>query len=244
MRLNWKVTVFSIVCLGLFIRLGFWQLDRAGAKEALLEAQAMRQQMAPATISEIEAGGGDPNLRPVRTHGEYDEAAIFLLDNRVLEGVVGYEVLVPFQEAGSDQWLLVNRGFVPKGRTREDMPAIPPITDATATLDGEVYVAEYRSVASDVVSAPLGSATVVQVADPAVISRLSERALYPHLVRLRLTDPNALPRHWPITVMQPETHRGYAVQWFAMALAVVIAWSAFTFWRGPQNESGNQEAHD
>jgi cytochrome oxidase assembly protein ShyY1 len=29
--------------------------------------------------------------------------------------------------------------------------------------------------------------------------------------------------------MSPEKHKGYAIQWFSMALAVLIAWLFFSF---------------
>lgn len=229
MRLNWKVTVFSVVCLGVFLRLGFWQLAREEEKISLLAARDHIRAEAPLELSALPAADAATPLQPVTGKGRYDEEAIFLLDNRVLNGTVGFEVLVPFEVAEVDRWVLVNRGFVPMARTRSDAPAIPPIT-ATGRLFGELYVRPAGQPTPDEVSASLTEdLTIVQVADPALIGRLVGVEMYPHVVRLARADANALPRHWPVTVMQPEKHRGYAVQWFAMAVAVFIAWSAFTF---------------
>lgn len=228
-RLNWKVTLFSAVFLVVFLRLGYWQLTREDEKTKILAEQASRQVQTPITVSEAaERAPEKAHLLPLATRGEYDESSIFLLDNRVLNGTVGFEVLVPFQETASGLWILVNRGFVPMGRTRQDIPAVPALPDEETGLRGQIYRADYRNVAETSVAARLGEMTVVQVADPTVISALAGIDLYPNLVRLAVSDEQALPRHWPITVMQPETHRGYAVQWFLMALAVVIAWTAFT----------------
>lgn len=231
LRGQWKVTLFSVVCLLVFVRLGFWQLDREQDKIELLAAQERQRHQPPVAIASLPRQGEEANMTPVRDRGRYDAAHTFLLDNRVLDGTVGFEVLVPFRPSGSERMVLVNRGFVPMGRTRQSMPAIPPVATGETTLRGRVYVGEYRDVDPGDVAAALDSATIVQVADPEVIETLTTGDFYPHLIRLAPDDINALPRHWPVTVMRPETHRGYAVQWFAMAAAVAIAWGFFTFGR-------------
>lgn len=229
LRLNWKVTTFSLVFLVVFVRLGFWQLSREEEKIALLEAQAARANQQPMTLAAAAAADtGNLHLAPVSARGQYDSSSIFLLDNRVLNGEVGFEVLIPFEEAGSGQRVLVNRGFVPMGRTRQAIPDIPPVPAAETTLQGRIYIGDYRDIPRGEVAAPLGSMTVVQQANPRVLAELRGSEWFSHLVRLSIEDPHALPRHWPVTVMQPETHRGYAVQWFLMAIAVLIAWAAFT----------------
>ena len=61
-----------------------------------------------------------------------------------------------------------------------------------------------------------------------MIAALGER-VYPLVIRLELEQLGSLPRYWPSTVMSPEKHKGYAIQWFSMALAVLIAWLFFSF---------------
>jgi surfeit locus 1 family protein len=58
-------------------------------------------------------------------------------------------------------------------------------------------------------------------------------------LRLDETTPSALPRYWPVTSMSPEKHRGYAVQWFLMAIAVIIAFGYFTFRSDPDDQAHN-----
>ena len=46
-RFNWKVTVFSTLCLSSFLYLGFWQLEREDEKRELLSQKANRLTLAP-----------------------------------------------------------------------------------------------------------------------------------------------------------------------------------------------------
>ncbi len=233
MRTNWKVTIFSLVCLALFIRLGLWQLDREQEKIEMLAASAARENATPVSAAQLDLTRPlDLQGVPLRTTGSYLEEQIFLLDNRVLNGKVGFEVLVPFTEQDSGTSFLVNRGFIPMGRTRTAIADIPLLMP-TGEVTGNVYIAD--EVADVVKQNPAGYATrgaghtIVQMADPGLIQSVSGITLAPYVIRLQAGDQNALPRYWPVTVMQPEKHRGYAIQWFMMACAVVIAWIAFSF---------------
>jgi len=77
----------------------------------------------------------------------------------------------------------------------------------------------------------------VPTQDPGILSGLLARQVQPFVVRLDAADPNGLPRNWVTTVMLPAKHQGYAVQWFAMALALVGMFVYFTFSRQKQGAS-------
>ena len=150
----------------------------------------------------------------------------FLLDNRVLEGNVGFEVLVPFR-TNDGQLLLINRGFVPMGRTRAELPEIPVLSDSGSAV-GKLYIAQVNSMApeeSTTVTWPM----IVQSANPVVLQNMLGEDLYPHVLRLALQDDNALPRYWPSALILPAKHTGYALQWFSMAIAIALAFLFFSF---------------
>ena len=50
----------------------------------------------------------------------------------------------------------------------------------------------------------------------------SQREAFPYLVRLDENTPGVLTRPWPIPKLKASKSQSYAVQWFAMALAVVL----------------------
>jgi surfeit locus 1 family protein len=233
-RINWKVTLFSLFFLGVFLRLGFWQIERADEKEFLIERQQAATNEPPASLVSVVDSRGAADGERVSGFGRYDVQDIYLLDNRVLEGKVGFEVLHPFLDEASQTWFLVNRGFVPMGRTRDDAPDIPALVSNPQTVIGRIYLGGKNASAGleRVAEKPFG--TIVQAPDTALVAMQRGEEFHPHfpfLVRLEEHDQNALPRHWPVTVMSPAKHRGYAAQWFTMALAVMIAWAAFTFRR-------------
>ena len=116
------------------------------------------------------------------------------------------------------------------GRTRDDPVGIPPVESNRLEIFGTIY----RPESTPVVLAPEiidfeSFPVIVQQVDAKILSNRLKKNIYPHIVRLNKGEEGALPRFWPDTVMPPEKHRGYAVQWFTMALAVVIAWLFFSF---------------
>ncbi len=229
-RLNWKVTLFSLFFFVLFVCLGSWQLQRETEKVELIQAREQRTGSPAVGLTALNALTSDVDGVRIHARGDFDRQQVFLLDNRVLEGKVGFEVLAVFRGENSDMAVLVNRGFVPMNRTRNVVPAIPwPASGGTLSIEGVVYAGDYQQLSSALFSRELPGAMIVQTADPLEIGRLAGVTLYPHLVRLAETSVGALPRHWPVTTMQPEKHRAYAVQWFAMAVAVLGALIAFTW---------------
>ena len=221
----------------LFINLGFWQIRRAAWKVQLLKEQAERKAQPPRPLAKVPQAPAAANHIPVKLTGRYQTSHIFLLDNRVLNSKVGFEVLVPFEDKSVGRDVLVDRGFVPMGPTRQTMPRIPPMTPHADTALGQVYVGDKEAAtpAHETTSLRPG-VDIVEVASPALISRILGKPFYPHVVRLAKSDPNALPRYWPVTMMMPSRHRAYAVQWFLMAIAVLGAWGAFSFKREQPTE--------
>lgn len=69
---------------------------------------------------------------------------------------------------------------------------------------------------------PHGALEVIQDADPAKIGARLAIDLYPYVLRLEQGSPGALDTDWMIINVEPGMHTGYAVQWFTMAIALVI----------------------
>ena len=235
-----RISVFAAVCFGSFLWLGFWQLDREKEKISMIAGEALQALETPQTLAgEIDQLALVDGQR-VKISGEYDPKVVLLLDNRVLEGKVGFEVHQLFNE-NSGNAALVNRGFVPMGRTRTDSPAIPPVSTGEITITGRVHYPVAPMLAPDTRDESfedLAFPVIVQHPDLTRLKRhLGDRlqgSLAAFVVRADADAPGALPRYWPTTVMLPERHRAYAVQWFAMAVAVLLAWAAVSFPRQPQ----------
>jgi cytochrome oxidase assembly protein ShyY1 len=225
---NWKLALFSGFFFVLFVNLGLWQLERATVKEDLIAEAAARRNLPPVLFEKLPKDASSLSGTVVRLNGDYVPDRIFLLDNRVLKGRVGFEVLVPYRVAGGEL-ALVNRGFVPMGRTREETPVIPSLI-TSEIADGILHIAVENSfIPKEEAVEAAAWPRIVQTVDPLVLQEFMGEDLYPHLFRLTESDPNALPRFWPTSVMLPVKHRGYALQWFTMALVIAVAFSFSTF---------------
>ncbi len=233
-RFNWKVTVFSVLCFTGFVYLGNWQLEREVEKRELLAQNAQRLSLPPEQAAKLKVEGNLEGL-PVRLVGQYREPVLFL-DNKVFKGNVGFEAHQLFHDE-TGMHFLVNRGFVPMGRTRDDKVELAEVHNKPANILGRIYQPGSQIVLlhnkNQVI--PEFPAIVQQIDVEKVINTVGEE-VYPFVIRLEVDQFGALPRYWPSTVMSPEKHRGYAIQWLAMALAVLIAWLFFSFSKDSHHE--------
>ena len=130
-------TLVVLALLPLLVFLGFWQLSRGEQKRALLDSYAERQAAAPLTAGQL-LNVEQPAFRRVQLRGHLDGKHSLLLDNRMRDGQVGVELLQPFQDQASGQWLLLNRGWLPWPSRHT-----PPVfSTAQQTLDVQAWVYE------------------------------------------------------------------------------------------------------
>ncbi len=231
-RYNWKVTLFCLICLVGFVSLGNWQLSRAADKEKLLAQIAIRHAAPPLNALELPITDNLNGIR-VSLSGRYDAEKILLLDNRVRHGKVGYEVVHLFRDGLAGTEFLVNRGFIAMTGSRAQLPDIPQVTKEQVRLTGSIhhparqdYLLQADTLTFDTFPVLVQSLNLSEVALSAMAS---DNPVYPHVIRLDEAQPGALPRYWQDTVMLPQRHLGYAVQWFAMAAAVCLLWLLFSF---------------
>lgn len=205
---NWPLTLLSGMLLPLLLGLGLWQLQRAEEKaqlNAAIDARLSAQPQQPAELEGMQA------YTPVRLPGYYREEVRYL-DNRTRNGRVGYEILQVFV-SGKQRWL-VNRGWVPGGADREQLPEVPWPREAKV-ITGFLYPLD------DTGEAPAGPR--VQRANRALGEEL-ELAQPDWSVRLSADSDTALLTGWQLVNSPPQRHTAYAVQWFAMAAALLLLW--------------------
>ena len=227
-RFNWRVTAFAAVFLVLFTNLGFWQLNREVEKRQYIAERQARLGEAPLSAVDLMSATSSLVGARVVLSGGYESGLTLLKDNVVLNGQVGIEVHQLFNEESGYNFL-VNRGFVPMGRTRTDPVEIPSVENSDLHIVGSVYVSHGDTITLGESAALSGFPVIVQKVEIGPLEQVAQKEIYPHVIRLAAGEAGALPRYWPDTVMPPEKHRGYAIQWFMMALAVGIAWLFFSF---------------
>jgi len=217
--------VAALLMLALLLSAGFWQLRRAEEKRTIAAEQANRGDKGSFVLEPgLAASASLGRLRHRRAiaAGHYRSDIQYLLDNRTHNQVAGYHVLTPFRLQGSDVHLLVNRGWLPVGPDRRRLPAV--------TVSENALVQEGLIVAPPASGLELGASgydgegwpRVVQRVDLARIQELLGDPLLPFVLRLSPASNHGYGRHWQVrTGLTPERHVGYAVQWFALAVALV-----------------------
>ncbi|HHX81904.1 MAG TPA: SURF1 family protein [Pseudomonadaceae bacterium] len=228
-RFDWKLTLMVLLMLPLLLRLGFWQLAREDEKRALQEMYEARLAQVPESLEEA-AERSDMQYLPVLIQGSYDNERYFLLDNRIHRGRVGYEVISPFTTV-SGGVVFVNRGWIAATGDRQQLPE-PAAVNGVVTIDGLVHVPLGDALILGESEPGEGWPKVVQEVEVPMLARLWEVAeggmLFPYSVRLGPQTAGVLERNWTLISTSPEKHRGYAVQWFAMALALVLLYGYYS----------------
>lgn len=220
---NWKLAIVSLILILLFISLGFWQLSRAQQKIALLKDFQERAASAPATAKDLSVPR-DWRFRQLTLTGRFDEAHTLLLDNKIFNGKVGYEVYTPFLAKGMTAPILVDRGFIPLGVSRESLPAIPKVsTKKSVNIHGILNTPPlYYSFGGLSENGKTQWPLRVEYINLPEITKLLKAQFFPYVLSLNESSPGALQVKWQIVSMDPNKHKGYAVQWFALALTLLI----------------------
>lgn len=216
-RPGWLPTLVVIMLLPLMIWLGFWQLERAEEKRGLIAVSDTRRLMPPLPLQALEQQSALAYSR-VSVHGTFDAAHSVLLDSRTRGGVAGVELLQPLYDQASGLWVLVNRGWIAWPDRR-----IPPqftTPERPLSLTGWVYLPPGEGFLLRQTESSAWPKLVNAVDVPALWKQLG-RGGAPFQVRL---DPGSATYQadWPVVAMDPQKHVGYAVQWFAMALALLV----------------------
>lgn len=205
--------VAALLLVALFTSLGFWQLDRAGQKRALETAfqaegpaRAVQPGMAPAPFERLSA------------RGRYLADRQFLIDNIVQDGRLGYYVITPMELDAGQPLLLVNRGWVPK----EDRPSIEAATGPQAVTGRAGRLPRVGLRPGEAFAGNGGWPRHANFPTTEELAGALGRDVLPFVL---LADPepaSGMLRHWEPAVMGPARHLGYAVQWFALTITVVI----------------------
>lgn len=239
-RFDWKLTLLVMLLLPLCLRLGYWQLAREQEKLALQQSWKERQQEVPVELNSL-GSEGDLQYRQVWMEGHYDNEHVFLLDNQVHDGQVGFDVLQPFHTM-QDQIVFVNRGWLAQGASRQDLPT-PLLLQDSVRLQGSVYVPVGDQLVLGQIAPGPEWPKLIQTLDVAELARLSgidaSAAVFAYSVRLAEATPGVLQRNWSVISTTPERHRGYAVQWFAMATALVLLYLYYSTRKPARTEPGN-----
>lgn len=196
-------------------------MHRAQEKKDLLQAWQQQAQQVP---SQWQPGSKNPQqYQAIQVSGYYLPQTL-LWDNQYYQHQSGYHVINALQLA-NDKVVLVDRGWVAAG-DRSQLPGIDIPTGLIQLSGTSDYPQTNHWLLGAAIDRKSGDMVVIESLDMQVIRQILHKSVYPFIIRLKQNADHGYVRHWVITTMSPARHYGYALQWFAMACAVLVIYIA------------------
>jgi surfeit locus 1 family protein len=218
--------LFCALIISLCCFLGNWQLHRYHFKKNLLQTYEQNKLKPPLTLAQYNATPQATQFQKIVVTGNYVTQQTVLLQNKPYKEQLGYEVITPLKMAGEKSQLLVDRGWVAQGN--ENSGSVLHTLGDTEKITGAVKLLnEHQFILGKNILDATRKPMLMQKLDIDELSGLTGQSYFPFVLRLSADAPEGFVRDWVITAVQPERHLGYAFQWFAMALALLIAYFCF-----------------
>jgi len=204
----------------LFSALGVWQARRGLAKESLA-AQLDDRATEPEVVSYALGAPLEGSMRRAQATGRYLADRQLLADGQSHRHQPGYHVWTPLQ-LPDESVLLVNRGWIPADRSGFDGSSAPAGTVAVTGFWRTLPRPGVRLEGTDNCRPDAGFPAVVLYPTQDEVECLLKRPFSGGLLLLDPEAPGGYVREWKDFGFPPARHYGYAVQWFALAVAALV----------------------
>jgi cytochrome oxidase assembly protein ShyY1 len=232
--------IFTLVMVALLTGLGVWQLQRRTEKHALIAALTERLAAAPEALpSPARWNGLKPDrdeFRRVRFAATYEsapDAMVYSSGSAVRSDISGpgtWAFMPAALPAGGT--IVVNTGFVQntmQDRAQQDRAVMRLITNEPVTLTGYLRFPEKAGL----LTPPENLARRLWFTRDhlAMAHALGWSEVAPFYIDLEAPVPaSGIPKPGPLEVHLKDDHLQYAITWFGLAGAVMIAFGVW--WRG------------
>ncbi|OLQ94202.1 cytochrome oxidase biogenesis protein Surf1 facilitates heme A insertion [Vibrio ponticus] len=213
----WLALILTLVAISILVNLGMWQLERAKQKSEMQKTLQSNQQQAAQSLNGLDIDSST-NVNGVSVTADLAPLANYylLLDNQTYNGDVGYLALQLMRQSDG-QHILLERGFISATLSRSVLPQVEWLTE-NYQGKGRLYTRSTN---------PLSDALMAENTTPLRIQNLNIAQLSEYWqlpIEAYVLQP--LSSNWPYLQpwrpipMSADKHTGYAVQWFAMAMAL------------------------
>jgi surfeit locus 1 family protein len=235
-RPRWLPTVAAIAGIVLTAAAGDWQLDRAHEKERLQQAYERGAADAPVILSAAPVEAEPLLFRRVEATGLFLPQAAVLLDNIVLGGVPGYHVVMPLKVAGSQKYVLVNRGWIAAGADRNRLPDVKTPGGSVTVVGVAMRPGRFLELSGEQPTGPVWQNLTFE--------RYRQRMqldIQPVVIEQHNDLGDGLARSWPRSDFGIARHYGYAVQWFSLCALIAFLYIFFHV-RRSRSEKDSQDS--
>lgn len=211
-----------IVCIPLFIKLGLWQYNKAQLGKEMQVSYSHSLAQIPLILPNKITNLADWNYKKVKVKGYYETKYQILLDNQVESNIAGFYVITPLKLENSNDYVLINRGWIAGGDTHSDLPKFNT-PDQIQELVGLAWLPSKKIFTLE--SKPEKSTwnTVWQHMDMDLYQKAVPIHVLPIVIKL---DPKSnaggFVRNWQLPTSRITTNIGYAYQWFGFAIASIL----------------------
>ena len=229
--------VFTVAMVAVFVSLGLWQLQRRAEKHRLVAAlnerlAAMPEALPPASQWSVLTAAHD-EFRRVRFTANYQpgpDAMVYSSGSALREDISGPGTwaFLPARLPGGET-VVVNTGFVQntmQDRAEQDRAVARLITREPVALTGYIRFPEAVGVLTPASNVP--KRLWFTRDHLSMAPALGWGNVAPFYIDLEAPVPaSGIPRPGPLDVHLKDDHLQYAITWFGLAGAVVIAFGAW-----------------
>ncbi|HEY1044054.1 MAG TPA: SURF1 family protein [Telluria sp.] len=239
MRFRFRLIPFiaTVLLVALGIALGQWQDRRALEKTARADLLAAQGRLAPLALGAPKLKPSEVEYRRVQAKGSWVPEWATYLDNRPHDGQAGLYVLMPLRLSGSRMHVLVARGWIPRNASQRDRIAPYATPTGEVTVTG-VAVTGMGNVMQLGEPASIKRGAILQNLEPAAFSLASGLPVQPFFLQQEGEAADTLVRAWPAPSLGVDKHKGYAFQWYALAVMALLFFIITGF------RSGKHKAED
>lgn len=213
------VLVLVVVLAAGAARLGVWQLHRLSERRATNATLSAARDLPPINLADAAIEDSAVVGRRIVATGRFDGSGTMMLRNRAFRDAPGLYLITPFVIQGSAHPAWVLRGFVNAADGVRPRLPLPSFAPGIVTIEGLALANPTTTNAGQPLG--IGSDTTWQRPDARLLAERLPGSL-PALILL--VPPDTVLGGLP-TIEAPSLddgpHLSYAVQWFAIALAIL-----------------------
>lgn len=217
-------TLITIICIPTFIKLGYWQYDKAVLKQKIQANFEQTNANQSPNLKDYLLNSEQLEFKKIEVDGEYNNQYQILIDNKVENSLAGYHVITPLKIENSDVYVLVNRGWIQGNKARADIPTFDT-PKGVLNIKGMAWLPTKKIFTLEEKTQAAANAEwqlVWQNLDMQKYAKTAPIKILPIIVKLdRDSAAGGFVRNWEMSADRIVTHMGYAYQWFGFAFAAL-----------------------